>query len=1040
VDKNASTISRATSSEVSLIPSARMFASFHRLAPRAVSASVQSAALAPGTLFAVIETPVPVQQHTTPRSADPETTDRATARPTSGHSSPGATRSTSCPLSSSISNKDSASGPSSSVPKAIRTASTYNLVSVSTTNQRRVSIVPHTHWDREWYEPFQTFRLRLVNLLDGLLDLLERDPSYSTFLLDGQMAVVDDYLEVRPEAEDRIRALAGAGRLTMGPWYILLDEFLVSAETIVRDLQMGFSKGASFGGVMEVGYLPDMFGHVAQMPQILCLAGLEHAVVWRGVPSVVDRSAFDWEALDGSTVRAEYLVVGYGNGASIPDDAKALVRRIADHEKEVSSFLLDGMLFMDGTDHQEPQPWLGRVVAEANDLQDDYLLEVSTLASYLAGAPKAGLPHWKGELRSGARANVLMGVASNRVDVKRRAAAAERAIERRAEPFSALFLSPEKWPGRLLEIAWTQMVRNSAHDSVCACSVDDVVDAVLERYAEARQVGEGLADAALKGLARSLADPGIVVVNPSSRTRSGQVEVALAGDSPPDGTQALPEEPGAFGIPRGLGALTLDAATVRTILGMLPDGTQIDTHTWIQSVAVSEDETGIDITIGFGTEERYDVPISTIKQDIYTKLGARPDSVVRVRIDQPPSQRVLARVQDVPGLGWKQFTPAALSHPVIVEKSEESTGESEAGAPNAGLVVMENGLVSVAVDPRDGTYAVDGISGFGRLVDGGDHGDSYNYSPPLGDRFVDTPDSVVVTVAENGPVRARVVIASRYTWPERVDDATRSRSGERPVDVTTVLELRADERIVRVTTSFVNPSRDHRLRVHLPLPAPAAFSQAECAFAVVERGLEIEGRPDELGLPTFPARRFVSAGGLTVAHDGLFEYELVDIEEVDGQMRARTLALTLLRSTGMLSRLGMAYRPLPAGPITPVEGLQLQGRPVEARYAICLSGEATYLMADDAFLPLEIVHSAGGGWRASTGSGLEIEGAEVSAVQTVAGTLEVRVFNPTANETTVTVANRSGWLVDLRGRTLSAFDGSFPLRPFGIATFRCPGT
>ncbi|MGA2036556.1 MAG: glycoside hydrolase family 38 C-terminal domain-containing protein [Acidimicrobiales bacterium] len=898
-------------------------------------------------------------------------------------------------------------------------------------SQRRVSIVPHTHWDREWYEPFQSFRLRLVHLLDGLMELLERDPSYTTFLLDGQMAVVDDYLEVRPEAEDRIRALVAAGRLTIGPWYILMDEFLVSGETIIRDLQMGMARGAAFGKVMEVGYLPDMFGHVAQMPQLLRQAGFEHAVVWRGVPSVIDRSAFHWEAPDTSSVRAEYLVAGYSNGASIPDDAKALVRRISDHEREVSSFLLDGMLFMDGTDHQEPQPWLGRVVAEANDLQEDYAFEVTSLAAYLESATNEGLPRWRGELRSGARANVLMGVASNRVDVKRRAAAAERALERRAEPFCALFLPPERWPGRLLELAWTQMVRNAAHDSVCACSVDDVTDAVLERYAEACQIGQGLAEQALKTFARSLAEPGVVVVNPSPRPRGGVVEIVVHGDTPPPGTQPLPEDPGVFGIPRGLGALTLDAATVRTILGMLPDGSQIDTHTWIQSIVVSEDDTGIDITIGFGTEERFDVPISTIKQDLYTRLGARPDSVVRVRLDQPPTQRVLARVAPVPGLGWKPGAPATLSHPVTIEEAPGSTTGSA-------TVVMRNGLVTVEMDPSDGTFAVDGLRGFGRLIDGGDHGDSYNYSPPLSDRLVDAPDRVSVTVTESGPVRARMLIVSRYTWPERVDDITRARSGERTVDVSTALEIRADERIVRVTTSFVNPSRDHRLRVHLPLPSPATHSEAECAFAVVSRGLETEGRPDERGLPTFCSRRFVSAGGLTVVHDGVMEYELVDVEEVGGCQRARTLALTLLRSTGMLSRLGMAYRPLPAGPITAVEGLQLVGRAIEARYDVCISCDDPYSMADEALLPLEVLHAPGGGWRKPTGSALEIEGAQVSAVRRVAGGLEARVFNPTDHQTTVRVADRSGWLVDLRGRTVSTFDGSFSLRPFGIATFRSP--
>jgi len=902
-------------------------------------------------------------------------------------------------------------------------------VSAGHNRQRRVAVVPHTHWDREWYEPYQSFRLRLVKMLDGLIALLEHDPSYARFLLDGQMAVIDDYLEVRPENEGRIRALAAAGRLSMGPWYILMDEFLVSGETIVRNLQSGMLRATAFGGAMEVGYLPDMFGHIAQMPQILRLAGFEHAVVWRGVPSVIDRSGFVWEAPDGSSVRTEFLPTGYGNGAAIPDDAKALVRRVADHEKEIGEFLLDGMLFMNGTDHQEPQPWLGRVVAEANALQDDYVLEVTTLPDYLAGAPTDGLEVWKGELRSGARANVLMGVASNRVDVKRAAARAERALERLAEPLCALYMAPEQFPARLLDLAWREMVRNAAHDSSCACSVDEVVDAVLVRYAEAYRIADGLAGQALGVLTRSLAEPGATVVNTTARARGGAVEFVVAGDDIPDGSQPLPETPGAFGIPRGLGPLTLDANTVRTILGMLPNGSQIDTHTWIQDVRVEEDASGIDITIAFGSEERFDVPLASIKQDLYTRLGARPDAIVRIKIDQPPVRRVLARVSDVPGFGYRPLEPVTPAHPVAVEEPDDPVGP----------LVMTNGLVTVAFDANDGTFAIDGVAGFGRLVDCGDHGDSYNYSPPAGDRVVDTPDTVSITVAERGPVRAVIQILARYTWPDYVDGVTRSRTGEVTVDITTDVEVRADERIVRVTTRFVNPASDHRLRVHLPLPEPAEGSAAECAFAVVHRGLDAEGRADEFGLPTFPSRRFVSAGGLTVAHDGLLEYELVDIGGTQSERRAATLALTLLRSTGMLSRLGMAYRPLPAGPLTPVEGLQLRGRTIEARYALCIGCDDPYAMVDDAFVPLDVVYAAGGGWRPSAGSELEVEGAEVSAVRREAGMLEVRVFNPTDRATTVSFGARSGWLVDLRGRTVAPVDGSFELRPFGIATFRSAG-
>ncbi len=878
---------------------------------------------------------------------------------------------------------------------------------------RRIAIVPHTHWDREWYKSYQDFRLALVELIDALLPLLERDASYPHFMLDGQMAVVDDYLEVRPEAEGRLRALAAAGRVSMGPWYILMDEFLASGETIVRNLQMGVGRGAAFGGVMEVGYLPDMFGHIAQMPQILQLAGFHDAVVWRGVPSQVTKNAFLWEAPDGSSVRAEYLPVGYGNGAALPDDAKALVRRTADNVAEVAEFLMGDLLCMNGSDHLMPQAWLGRVVAEANDLQDEFDFEVTSLPRYLAGAPAKGLVRVEGELRSGARANMLMGVTSNRVDVKRRGALAERELERRAEPLAALFQAQVDYPDRLLELAWLEMVRNSAHDSICACSVDDVVDAVLHRYAEARAIASGLADRAIKTFARSLAQAGPSVLNASSRARSGVVELIVPADGPaPADVQVLSER---SGLP---GSMVLDADTVRTVLGMM-QGPRISDDAWIHDVLIEDTDEGFDITIAVGPEEKPGVPIAEAKQDVYTRLGAQPEAVVRVAMDQPSTRKIVARSGEVPGYGWSAFQPAPLAHPVEVHETD-------------GAVVVANGLVRIEVDPANGTFALDGTPGYGRLVDGGDLGDSYNYSPPRQDSFVDTPHAVVVRVDERGPVRARVRITSTYEWPDHVDGSSQARVGGHQVDVDTVVEVRADDAAVRVTTTFVNPSGDHRLRVNLPLPDPARESRAESAFTVVTRGLTAEGRPDEFGLPTAPANRFVSAGRLTVVHEGVCEYELIDLE---GDA-AHTIALTVLRSTGMLSRLGMAYRPFPAGPLTPVEGLQMRGKPVELRYALMLDCDDPYRLADDVLLPLEPVASLGGGPRPASGSELTVHGAEVSALHRVAGVLEVRVFNPTPQPTVVSVPGRAGWLVDLRGYPESSFEGSFELRPFGIATAR----
>ena len=885
---------------------------------------------------------------------------------------------------------------------------------------RRIAIVPHTHWDREWYRSYQDFRLNLIDLVDTLIPLLESDDSYPYFMLDGQMAVVDDYLEVRPEAEERLRALAAAGRISMGPWYILMDEFLASGETIIRNLQMGLLRGAAFGGTMDVGYLPDMFGHIAQMPQILRLGGFAHTVVWRGVPSAITKTGFTWEAPDGSTVRAEYLPVGYGNGAALPDDAKALIQRTADHLQEVGTLVIDDLLTMNGSDHLMPQPFLGRVVAEANDLQDDFFFEVTSLPKYLATAPTEGLEHWKGELRSGFRANMLMGVTSNRVDVKRMGGRAERELERRAEPLAALFQEPAQWPQRLLELAWKEMVRNSAHDSICACSIDDVVDAVLHRYAEARTIATGLADRATKSFARSLADAGATVLNPVQRTRSGVVELVVGATEPPSAdVQVISER---TGLP---GSMVLDADTVRTVLGML-QGPRIDNDAWVHDVVVEEDEEGIDITVSVGPYERHNVPIAQAKADIYTRLAARPEAVVRIALNQPPIRRITARVAEVAGYGWRAFEPVPLTHPVAAGATGRPT-------------TLSNGLVSVEVDETLGTFSLDGRPGYGQLVDGGDLGDSYNYSPPLKDSFVEAPTSVAVRVLEPGPVRARVEIAASYLWPDHTEGGSQARVGEHTVEVKTVLELRADEPVVRVTTSFVNPSRDHRLRVHLPLPEPARTSRAESAFATVERGLTAEGRTDEFGLPTAPARRFVSAGGLTVVHDGVCEYELIDIGPTSHGDAAATIALTVLRSTGMLSRLGMAYRPFPAGPMTPVDGLQMAGRRVELTYALALDVDDPYALADDVLLPLEVVTSLGGGDRPSAGTELSISGAEVSALRRDGGVLEVRVFNPRPEATTVTIDGHAGWLVDLRGYPQSPFEGSFPLRPFGIATARLHG-
>jgi hypothetical protein len=681
---------------------------------------------------------------------------------------------------------------------------------------------------------------------------------------------------------------------------------------------------------------------------------------------------------------------------------------------------------MNGTDHLMPQPWLGRVVAEANALSgeaepsdgaddeadepDDggYELRITSLAAHLHDAPTEGLPRWTGELRSGARANLLMGVASNRLDVKQAAALAERTIERLAEPMSALFLPADRWPRTLLREAWLEMLRNSAHDSICACSIDEVCDAVLHRYREATRIGEGLADRALRALAATVEGDGHLVVNPSAHPRGGIVELRLPGSRVPEGCQLLSTRPPERLL---LDDTPVDVATVMV--------SELEYVRAIRSFTL-EDVDGLELLY----VEREDAgtlvtpPVRSELEAIRNRLAGQ---VVRVRITQRAAVTVLAHVDDVPGFGWQGWPPfpASSVEPVV-------------GRP----LRLSNGLVTVQVDPTTGTFSINDLAGLGALVDGGDMGDTYNWCPPPEDTIVDNAGSVSTRLHEQGPLRARLEIRRTITVPTHIEG--RHRIGSTRVGVRTTLELRAGEDVVRVQVAFDNYGvRDHRLRMHFPLPDPATTSRAECAFAIVERGLTAEGGPSELGLPTFPSRRFVSAGGLTVAHEGLLEYELVDVrDQRDGPRAAHALAITLLRCTGMLSQGPMATRPLPAGPLTPMEGPQQQG-PVVAELALHVGDRDPYAVVDDAFLPL-IVTRAGRGDRPRDGQALSVRGAQVSAVErTDDGALRVRVFNPTADTTTVELDGRRGDLVDLRGRPVGTFDGRFELRPFGIATVVC---
>ena len=876
---------------------------------------------------------------------------------------------------------------------------------------RTVSVVPHTHWDREWYRPFEGFRSRLVTAFDEILGVLEQDPRWEGFHLDGQIAAVEDYLEVRPFARGRVRKLVRAGRLAVGPWYVLMDEFCVSGETILRNLETGLDAAERLGCVSTIGYLPDMFGHVAQMPQILRLAGIDQAVVWRGVPSAIRQTAFTWVAPDGSEVRAEYLPVGYASGAFLPDDPADLVRRVEALEAETQHFALDSaapLLLMNGTDHQSIQAHLPGTLEAANALQERYRFDLTTLGSYLAAAPAGGLTRWRGELRSGARSPILMGVLSNRRDLKVAAASAERALEGVAEPMATLWLPADLWPEESLRRAWGEMIRNAAHDSICGCSADEVSRAVLHRYDNASVIAADITASALEIAAVAMGAAGPVVLNPSARCRAGMVEITLPGSDPPTGTQQLRAVPAGRTRRDGLGR------DMGMILGELARDGWYEPGGTPSSARVTVESGCVELVLRCDASGRGSPRSASVVAEAWALAGANSASPLAVTVERSATQTVLARVADVPGYGWRalQQGPSGEAGPRGVVPVEVD--------PDG----MRNGLVAVAIDASSGTFSIDGRPGYGRVVDEGDAGDTYNYCPPKHDRRVDSPSTVEVSVVEHGPLRGRMRISSTYHWPSRLDGDTRS--GNERVDVVTELELRAGESAVRVETHFLNRCEDHRVRILLPLPRPSRVTTAACAFSAVERG-EAEGGPREAGLSTYPSRSWVSAGGLTVVHDGLLEHELLP--------EAGVLAVTALRSTGTLSRPVLATRPNAAGPPLPLQGPQMLG-PVSIRYALSVADTDPWALAEDILVPLQVVRGLGSGHLPPSGTRLEVSGAEVSALRRRGESIELRVFNPTPEPRTVRVTGHRGSLVDLRGEEIDRWDESFDLGPWKIANAR----
>ena len=391
------------------------------------------------------------------------------------------------------------------------------------------TLVSHTHWDRAWYAPFEVFRVRLVRLIDRLIDLLDRDPAYRSFMLDGQVLPIEDYLAIRPERRGDLERLVRSGRLVIGPWYALADEYLVSPEALIRNLLIGTRTAEALGGCMREGYVPDSFGHIAQLPQILQGFGIGSAVFWRGVGDEGERlhNEFWWQAPDGTSVLAIHLPDGYHNASNLGypmrwgdpsaltfDPELALDRLAAAVATLGPVARTPYLLLMNGIDHAEPDPHTPEVIVRANAVLPDITIEHGALAEYVSrvrahlsggehGQETDALPVFRGEFNRGRYTFSLQGTHSTRMVLKQANARAETLLERYAEPLSALAaLLDEPYPAAFLDHAWRTLLKNHPHDDICGCSVDAVHRENMMRYEMVEQLDQTIARDSFRAIAR----------------------------------------------------------------------------------------------------------------------------------------------------------------------------------------------------------------------------------------------------------------------------------------------------------------------------------------------------------------------------------------------------------------------------------------------------------------------------------------------------------------------------------------------------------
>lgn len=803
-------------------------------------------------------------------------------------------------------------------------------------------IISHSHWDREWYLPFEKHRYYLVKLMDDLLEKLENDPEYKSFHLDGQTIAVDDYLEIKPEKRELVEKYIKENRIIIGPWYILQDAFLTSAEANVRNLIIGMHDSEKIGSYSKLGYFPDTFGIYGQAPQMLQQAGISTATFGRGVKptgfnnTVSDNvnfespySELEWQSPDGSSVLGILLANWYSNGNEIPaskEEAKKFWdQKLADAKKYAST---PHLLFMNGCDHQPLQKDLPEAIRMAKELYPEVEFVHSNFEDYMEEVQKhlpENLQTVEGELRNQRTDgwSTLVNTASARIYLKQMNHLCQIKLERIAEPLSTFaYMLGEEYPEDYLRFAWKQLMQNHPHDSICGCSVDEVHEEMVTRFKKVDQMTDMIIqEQALKLVDKidTSAPEGyenakpLVILNSVGHQRHAVIEKLVDiervyfRDMPVPLTKVpdyLKEKP--------LPELAIVNAAGETLPATITDA---------------------------GVEFGYDLPDDAFRQPYFAR-----------------KVKVVFATDQLPAFGYQTY--------YLVEKQsaiqEEWMIENDRVMENKYLRISIHDNGSFDIEHKQSGKSYYNVGGYENTSD---IGNEYMFKMGVNEKPYTTSElEANIKVIENNTARAAIEITHQWEIPasaaaELEDLKDRlvwhtNRDVERSEEMTTLvlktsLTLEKDAKGLAVKVTINNTAKDHRLRMLFPTGLQTNHHLAESAFEIVERPNKPEA---EWTNPSFDHHQQTFASlsdgenGLTVATKGLHEYEILENET--------TLAVTVLRAVSELGDWG--YFPTPEAQclgeqtaelyIIPHEGDAIEARAYEQAYdfqtpAICIQTE-----------------------------------------------------------------------------------------------------